>query len=99
MKIHFVIFEDDNVMGSGIVDCGEIKGNDMDWQEEASDQAMEIRRLKSVSQQLIADFSEMQDDVDKLKTKKFKEYMEELDAKTKSKSTKKKSGRPRKEDS
>ena len=80
MKIHFVIFEEDQVMGTGIVDCGKAQPMPAiqdDWQEETSDLAMELRTLKTITQNLTADYAELKEDMKQLMTKRFDKIIED----------------------
>ena len=50
----------------------------IDWQEETSDIAMQLRVQKKLVQDLVADTAVLKDEVKKLKWKKFEKFMEAM---------------------
>jgi len=92
MKIHFVIFEEDQVMGTGIVDCGKAQPMPAiqdDWQEETSDLAMQVRRLKAMMQDLVADVGELKEQDNLKKHELFDKIYKQIEGKDDKKKPKK----------
>jgi len=83
MKIHFVIYEENDVLGTGIIDCGNVRKDHINWQEETSGLALDIRDLRDMSKKLIADNAEITNDIKKLKHDKFEEYLDDQEGKKK----------------